>query len=131
MTMSEPLDRSTADELLAEAELLPAAEGGLRDLKELEAACLQAGIPAMLGAEACAKPGCSPKGQLLIRTEDKARLGELMRSRWNQAVADLGVDPAALAQVEIPEEGELPCPACGTAAPLVEGACSDCGLQLE
>ena len=24
-----------------------------------------------------------------------------------------------------------PCPACGTAAPLVEGACSDCGLQLE
>jgi predicted amidophosphoribosyltransferase len=29
------------------------------------------------------------------------------------------------------EDGELPCPACGTAAPLVEGACSDCGLQLE
>lgn len=28
-------------------------------------------------------------------------------------------------------EGELPCPACGTAAPLVEGACSDCGLVLE
>jgi predicted amidophosphoribosyltransferase len=24
-----------------------------------------------------------------------------------------------------------PCPACGTAAPLVDGACSDCGLQLE
>jgi hypothetical protein len=24
-----------------------------------------------------------------------------------------------------------PCPACGTAAALVEGACSDCGLQLE
>ncbi|HUH04589.1 MAG TPA: hypothetical protein VML75_21480 [Kofleriaceae bacterium] len=28
-------------------------------------------------------------------------------------------------------EGELPCPACGTAAPLVAGACTDCGLQLE
>jgi len=26
---------------------------------------------------------------------------------------------------------EPPCPACGTAAPLVDGACSDCGLQLE
>jgi predicted amidophosphoribosyltransferase len=25
----------------------------------------------------------------------------------------------------------LPCPACGTAAPLEGGACSDCGLQLE
>ena len=29
------------------------------------------------------------------------------------------------------EGDELPCPACGTAAPLVAGACSDCGLQLE
>jgi len=29
------------------------------------------------------------------------------------------------------QEGELPCPACGTAAPLVDGACSDCGLHLE
>jgi hypothetical protein len=26
---------------------------------------------------------------------------------------------------------EPPCPACGTAAPLVDGACSDCGLRLE
>jgi hypothetical protein len=24
-----------------------------------------------------------------------------------------------------------PCPACGTAAPLMNGACTDCGLQLE
>jgi predicted amidophosphoribosyltransferase len=24
-----------------------------------------------------------------------------------------------------------PCPACGTAAPLVDGACSDCGLKLD
>jgi hypothetical protein len=28
-------------------------------------------------------------------------------------------------------EGDPPCPACGTVAPLVAGACSDCGLQLE
>lgn len=28
------------------------------------------------------------------------------------------------------ETDEPPCPACGTAAPLVRGACSDCGLQL-
>lgn len=33
--------------------------------------------------------------------------------------------------VEASEEDEPPCPACGTSAPLVEGACSDCGLQLE
>jgi len=28
------------------------------------------------------------------------------------------------------DDDEPPCPACGTAAPLVRGACSDCGLQL-
>jgi len=28
------------------------------------------------------------------------------------------------------QDGEPPCPACGTAAPLVDGACSDCGLVL-
>jgi len=31
---------------------------------------------------------------------------------------------------EPPEGEEPPCPCCGTAAPLVAGACSDCGLQL-
>jgi predicted RNA-binding Zn-ribbon protein involved in translation (DUF1610 family) len=34
--------------------------------------------------------------------------------------------------IVIDEDAEhLPCPACGTAAPLVRGACSDCGLVLE
>ena len=29
-------------------------------------------------------------------------------------------------------DGEYPpCPACGTAAPLVDGVCSDCGLRLD
>ncbi len=28
------------------------------------------------------------------------------------------------------DDDVLPCPACGTAAPLVDGACSDCGLVL-
>ena len=31
---------------------------------------------------------------------------------------------------EPPEGEEPPCPCCGTAAPLIAGACSDCGLQL-
>jgi predicted nucleic acid-binding Zn ribbon protein len=42
-----------------------------------------------------------------------------------------GVDPVAVAMPEVADGEHLPCPACGTAAPLVEGACSDCGLQLE
>jgi hypothetical protein len=29
------------------------------------------------------------------------------------------------------DEGELPCPACGTAEPLADdGSCTDCGLVL-
>ncbi|MCX5742256.1 MAG: hypothetical protein NT062_07150 [Proteobacteria bacterium] len=38
-----------------------------------------------------------------------------------------GIAPVEVAHVE---GDEPPCPACGTAAPLVDGACSDCGLQL-
>jgi hypothetical protein len=42
-----------------------------------------------------------------------------------------GTVAAAAAQAAAPgDTDELPCPACGTAAPLVDGACSDCGLQL-
>lgn len=42
-------------------------------------------------------------------------------------VALEGVDP-----IKLDFSGEeLPCPACGTAAPLVDGCCSDCGLNLE
>jgi predicted amidophosphoribosyltransferase len=35
------------------------------------------------------------------------------------------------AQPQLIVTDEPPCPACGTAAPLIKGACSDCGLQLE
>ena len=46
-----------------------------------------------------------------------------------EALAREGLSPVAPAVVD--EDAEHPpCPACGTAAPLVEGACSDCGLVL-
>ena len=47
-----------------------------------------------------------------------------MHGDWHAAVAAEGVAPVVATSDEA-------CPACGTAAPLVEGACSDCGLQLE
>ena len=57
------------------------------------------------------------------------RLGALMRDEWREQLAREGLEPVSIA---IPSDSEeLPCPACGTAAPLVDGACSDCGLQLE
>jgi hypothetical protein len=58
------------------------------------------------------------------------RLAQLLHAGWRDAVEREGLAPVQLAA---PAEGsdDLPCPACGTAAPLVEGACSDCGLQLQ
>ena len=42
-----------------------------------------------------------------------------------------GTAPAGACAVEVGEDEEPPCPACGTAEPLVEGACAGCGLVLE
>ncbi len=52
-----------------------------------------------------------------------------MHGDWHDVLAREGLAPVAVAVAEDAEH--LPCPACGTAAPLVDGACSDCGLQLE
>ena len=51
-----------------------------------------------------------------------------MRAEWEDSLALEGLDPVIAAPVTA--DGDPPCPACGTAAPLVSGACSACGLQL-
>jgi predicted RNA-binding Zn-ribbon protein involved in translation (DUF1610 family) len=53
----------------------------------------------------------------------------LLRDDWRSTLARDGLVPVA---VTVDANAEhLPCPACGTAAALVDGACSDCGIQLE
>ncbi len=66
---------------------------------------------------------------LLVREQDARRTIDLMNRRWSALVDIEGTgSPGAGHEVE---EGEPPCPCCGTAAPLTrDGACSDCGLQL-
>jgi len=55
-----------------------------------------------------------------------------MRSDWSEHLEREGVDPADVRiGIEAGEGEEPPCPACGTTAALVAGACSECGLQLE
>ncbi|MBA3817593.1 MAG: hypothetical protein H0X17_01765 [Deltaproteobacteria bacterium] len=49
-----------------------------------------------------------------------------MHDDWRDRLAMEGLAPV---QGEMTGD-EPPCPACGTAAPLVDGACSDCGLHL-
>lgn len=119
-----------AEQALAEADVVPCVEMGLADARRLVETCLAEGVPAIVHREACSKPSCSPKFQVLVRPEDTSRVAGLLQRGWMESLQREGLMPQQALQ-PLPEEGELPCPACGTAAPLVAGACSDCGLQLE
>ncbi|MFP2931427.1 hypothetical protein ACLESO_40830 [Pyxidicoccus sp. 3LG] len=122
-----------ATQALADAEVVPCAEMQLMDARRLVEACLGADVPALVHREACAKPGCSPKFQVLVRPEDGPRVAALLQQRWLDSIQAEGLMPEGrpLHAPPLAEDAEPPCPACGTAAPLVEGACSDCGLQLD
>lgn len=120
-----------AEQALADADVVPCVEAPLVDARALVAACLSGGVPALLSREACSKPGCSPKFQVLVRREDTPRVAGLLQERWQESLQREGLVAGPHALPAIPEDGELPCPACGTAAPLLKGACTDCGLQLE
>lgn len=134
------MDRTSADELLTGNPLVPCIEGAIAYAKELERSLLDAEIPALLAkppTKACCGSGgcgCGAKVQVMVREEDLPRVAELFRAEWMQAVQREGT----IDQLQRVPEGAVldpaadpPCPACGTAAPLVEGACSDCGLQLD
>jgi hypothetical protein len=124
------MDENEALAALADVDLVPCVQAPLADAKELLAACLEAEIPAALDrAPRCHEGGCgcAPKLELLARPEDLPRVAALLERRWHGMLEREGTlsDLPAAATAE-----ELPCPACGTAAPLEDGACSGCGLQL-
>jgi hypothetical protein len=120
-----------AEKALAEADVVPCVEMPLAEARKLVAACLAEGVPALVHREACSKPSCSPKFQVLVRPEDTSRVAGLLHQGWMDSLQREGLAPAQPAAHAVSEDDEPPCPACGTAAPLVQGACSDCGLQLE
>lgn len=64
-----------------------------------------------------------------MQEQEVQRFAEMMRGEWLKLVDQEGTAVRAQ-QANVDSEGELPCPACGTAAPLEDGACTDCGLQL-
>lgn len=130
------MNAEEAEGALAETDLVACLKAPLGDAKELREACLEADIPVLLGRDdaCCGKGGgcgCAPKVQLLARPEDAPRIAHLMQERWRAMALDEGTVSADHPAVAPPAGEEPPCPACGTAAPLVSGACSDCGLQLE
>jgi hypothetical protein len=130
------MNAEDAEAALAEVDLVPCLQGPLNDVKELRDACLAAEIPVALGRDAgcCGKGGggcgCGPKLQLLARAEDVPNVAKLMQTRWREMAWNEGTVDADHPAVASPD-GDPPCPACGTSAPLANGACGDCGLQLE
>lgn len=132
------MERSAADELLKDQELVPYLEGNVLQAKEFERQLLAQDIPVLLAqppAKACCGGGCGcgSKLQVLLRKDDVQKVAHLMQAEWLEAVRREGtLDEAALVPLKVLGEGEEPpCPACGFVGPLQEGACADCGLQLE
>jgi hypothetical protein len=134
------MDRAQADALLLDVELIPAAEGAISQARELERRLLAQDIPVALARpppRACCGSGCAcgTKLQVLVREEDVPRLSQLLHQEWLEAVQQEGtlgdgLTPQPTTPVD-EASAELACPACGFRGPLVEGACGDCGLQLE
>jgi hypothetical protein len=117
---------------LEDAEVVPCLQATLADAREMLDACLEAEIPVLLDrAPRCHEGGCgcAPKLELLARPEDLPRVAELLRQRWEGMLVREGTLEGATEGAEAPSE-EPPCPACGTAAPLADGACTGCGLHL-
>jgi hypothetical protein len=133
------MDRTAAEAALADSDLIAYREGPIAAVKEFERECLARDIPVLLAKAppkaCCSQGGCGCGGriQLCAREEDIPRIEEFFRAQWLESAKEtLGEGLVQLKAPQEPAEGEdPPCPACGTAAPLKDGACSDCGLQLE
>jgi hypothetical protein len=113
---------------MTEDELVPAMQAGLAEAKEIQAACRAAGVTVELGRDDHCTQGCSPKVLLLARPADLPALQHIVSRRW-AALLDDGVQLVGTG-IEASGDEEPPCPACGTRAPLVDGACAECGLSL-
>ena len=130
--MTEPLAIEEAEEMLDGLPLVPCLSGSLPEMKAIRERCLAAGIPVMLG---CPSPGqsCGTRTHLLVEEDDVPRVAEVLRGDWRDALIREGLSPADVASappIADDSDEEPPCPACGHAGPLVEGACADCGLVV-
>jgi hypothetical protein len=129
------MDRTAADSMLADTDLIPVLEAQVSGAKELERQLLANDIPVLLAKpppKACCggSCGCGSKLQLLVREADVPKVGQFMQSEWVRALEREGMG-GGLVQLGVEVEGPLACPACGFTGAMVDGACGDCGLQLE
>jgi hypothetical protein len=124
------MTESEALEALDDAELVPLMQGPLLEVKRIWRQCLEEDVPVTVAAT----PACNTGARLMLlsRKEDAPKVLALLQRDWQGLLDREGTDLVGGALgVEAPEGEEPPCPACGTAAPLENGACTECGLQLE
>lgn len=123
------MNREQAIQQLQDKDIIPCLSAGVADAKEVLDVCLSHEIPALLARPENCGHGCATKLELCVCQEDVPRVMKLLQDRWNALLQREGtLDEETLTNVA----GEdPPCPACGTVAPLKEGACAECGLQLE
>lgn len=119
---------------------VPCLEASLGQLRQLEPELVASGIEFELAKpppKACCGGGCGcgSKVALMVRADDVAKVAKLLQDAWLAAVEREGTVAEGLVTLKTPAsadaQAEPPCPACGFAGPLKDGACSDCGLQLE
>jgi hypothetical protein len=117
--------------------LVVVLEGSVSLAKSLQQRLADVSIPSELSAppaKACSGGGCGcgAKLQVLVQPDDVSRVATVLQSDWLEAVKCEGLGGESFVQLKTPTaDGTLPCPACGFAGALVNGACGDCGLQLE
>ena len=126
---AEPLSAEQAEEMLDGLPLVPCLAGNLPEMKVIRDRCLAAGIPALVGCPSGGK-SCGTRTHLMVEQDDIPRIAELLKDDWAAELAREGLT-ASPAPVEVADGEEPPCPACGFAGALVNGACADCGLVLE
>jgi len=126
--------KEEALKVLEDAEVVPCVSAGIADAKEVLSACLAEDIPAILDREAGCDHGksCSPRIDLCVRPDDVPRVMAMMHARWQSLLDQEGTEGTLSDETTALADGEEPpCPACGTKTPLKDGACPECGLQLE
>jgi hypothetical protein len=121
--------REQAIQQLADKEIIPCLSAGVEDAKEVLGICLNHDIPALLARPENCGHGCATKLELCVCQEDVPRVMGLLRNRWEALLQREGTLDEETQTATAGEDP--PCPACGTVAPLQNGACTECGLQLE
>lgn len=116
---------------LAGKKTVAVVHASLPACREVERALLDANIPCLLqtGSEGEVLAAGAMKIGVIVAEEDLARVGAVMKSRFEALIHKEGVGTFKTDAIDV-GAAEVECPACGHKGPLENGECADCGLFL-